>query len=1120
MKKLLTFTLTMLVTIALWAVPAKRGVQTITQPDGTTLRIELHGDEFFHYTTTEDGYLIKQNAEGVYEYAEVTAEKTVKALGIKARSVEDRSAADAKQLLRAVKAKNAFTGNERQEAYKRYNVAKPMTKSAVTPMAKVPTTGTQRGIVLLVQFADVKFYEKTTQESMNEMLNGNSYDFEGATGSVKQYFYDQSNGKFNIEFDVVGPITVSQNSAYYGENRTASDYYGNSGTREDAYIGKLINEACSIADAQHGVNFSNYDSDSDGEVDFVYMIYAGYGENVGNNPSNYLWPKKWNIYSASFYINDETLMEGDNRTYDGKVVNEFACNAELNGSSSKYRCGIGTFCHEFSHVLGLPDYYDIDYGSNYENNLTPGEWTLMDQGNYNNDGKTPPNYSAYDKYYMGWATPTIMKEAENVTLPADGQTYRAVTSGTLSATSTSTIYYFENRQKSGWDAYLPGHGMLVWKVQYSSSVWSANGPNDDDLRYDLMEADGRSTGGDSGDPYPGTSNKTSYTPISGKGLTEITESNKVITFKFMGGVEETPDPDPEPDPDVPAGNGDYVKVTTAPSDWSGEYLIVYEAGSLIFDGSLADLDAEGNKQTVTITNNTISSSYAPYQFVIAPVTGGYSIKSASGSYIGNANNSNGLTSSTTALVNSISLNNDKTVNIISSGGAYLRCNVATSGKERFRYYKSGSYTNQKPIALYKRVGEAAPATTYTITFDGENCTSNGASSVTENGTYTATITASTGYQLPATLTISMGGGALATSKYTYQNGSLSIPNVTGDLVIAATATKINYTVSFSGTNCSATSSTSIAYNEPCTLAVTVTNGYLLEQSDISISPSTTFDYTDGKIIIPNVTSNITVTATPRKLHNVTKNGTNCTITGDDSVVNGATYEATITPNTGYVLTKDDIIVTNNVSFEYNATTGAISISNVTSDLTITATAKRKFTVTLTSGTHCTMNIVSEAIEGKECKITITPENGYDLTSAITVKMGGEVIDNYTYSNGVLTIPSVTGALEITPAVMKEPEPQKPFVVFGTPITTEPITVTGTETTLNLHISNLAKTVTVSATNAKVSTDTETSGIVKPDEAANGVVITLTEITSGAKLTITDGDGGVIKNVYTISIKEP
>ncbi|MBQ3216235.1 MAG: InlB B-repeat-containing protein, partial [Oscillospiraceae bacterium] len=162
-----------------------------------------------------------------------------------------------------------------------------------------------------------------------------------------------------------------------------------------------------------------------------------------------------------------------------------------------------------------------------------------------------------------------------------------------------------------------------------------------------------------------------------------------------------------------SGSGDYVKVTTAPADWSGEYVIVYEEGGLVFNSSLDTLDAVSNNQAVTITSNTISAAAGdPYKVTITAVDGGYSLLSTSGVYFGNTSNANSLKTSSDPLVNTISLDSEGNADIVSAS-SYLRYN-ATSGQTRFRYYKSSTYSSQQPVALYVKDGSAG-TTYYTST---------------------------------------------------------------------------------------------------------------------------------------------------------------------------------------------------------------------------------------------------------------------------------------------------------------------------------------------------------------------------------------------------------------------
>lgn len=764
MKKFLLYFLLVVFCTTTYAVPTKRGTFTVTQPDGTELTICRMGDEFFHYTTTEDGFLVKKNEANVYEYAEFdTHTATTKSLGVKANNIAKRSAEE-KSLLANIdrNAMHNYAIAQRQAAKAQKSAKKSAGSVNIVP----------KGLVILVNFSDTKFTQADPQSYFDDLMNKEGFNTNGGYGSVRDYFKASSGNQYAPEFKVVGPYTVSKTADYYATGNGAVTDIENDEDYGIYNVGYMINEACSLAYAD-GVSFADYDLDNDGEVDYIYVIYAGH--NSAEWAEHTIWPHSWYV---SVWISNASQ-----RTYGGYTVDLYACSSELRGETGNNLCGIATFCHEFSHVLGLPDYYDTNYGTNV--NSTPGAWTLMDQGSYNNDGLTPPVYSAYDRYYMGWLTPTIMNSAENVTLEdlQTTNTARVVTSsGTLpSATSTSEAYYFENRQQQGWDEYLPGHGMLVTKVKYNSSAWQSNIVNNGTtMYYDIVEAEGKkSAGGDDSDPFPGTANKTSYTPVSGYPLTEITETDGTITFKFMGGIDcdgytvyfsgdkctLTSDLDCLADGEtytatltpangyllsssdilITMGGADltegvdftydgttltianvtgnieivaiaqknpdavgevYVKVTSAPDDWSGEYLIVYEAGSVVLDGSLTTLDAASNNQSVTITNYTIEAvPNDAYRFIIEKSGSNYTIQSASGYYIGNTSNSNALnTSTTTAYTNTISLGSDGVV-IKSSGGAYLRYN-ATSSQNRFRYFKSSTYTAQKPVQLYKKLSSS------------------------------------------------------------------------------------------------------------------------------------------------------------------------------------------------------------------------------------------------------------------------------------------------------------------------------------------------------------------------------------------------------------------------------
>ena len=465
----------------------------VTQPDGTEVTVYQHGDEHFHWMTNEKGEWLKLDENGYYRVTQALSNEEI---FVRRMASPKRAAMDAYPL----------------------NIA-------------------PRGLVILVNFADVAF--ETEKAEMDSMLTGKnytrnySYTYRNkkynitSQGSARQYFEDASFGQYNPVFDVVGPVTVSKEMSYYGQNNA----YGS-----DKYAERMIEEACKLADTECNVDFSQYDNDEDGYVDFVFVIYAGYGEADGG-ASNTIWPHAWNLFTAA----------GRKCEVDGKVVDLYACGNELDFYSEKHT-GIGTFCHEFSHVLGLPDYYLTTNNPITQQRLTPGNWSLMGHGNYLNDGNTPPNFSVYDKYFLGWVTPEVLYKNQELTIPADGENYYMMTRNekhvTAGAYRTDTVYYIENRQLEGWDAYLPGHGMLIWQVIFDEKDWHDNCPNDFVPRYRLISALSTSSPYTTNKakpevPFPGSKNITKYTPFAHNGLYNIAETNGVITCEFTTTTDST-----------------------------------------------------------------------------------------------------------------------------------------------------------------------------------------------------------------------------------------------------------------------------------------------------------------------------------------------------------------------------------------------------------------------------------------------------------------------------------------------------------------------------------------------------------------------------------------------------
>ena len=395
-----------------------------------------------------------------------------------------------------------------------------------------------KGLLILVNYADITFNEANNHLAFDSLANSDNYTHNGATGSCKAYFKAQSNGLYEPRFDVVGPINLPKTSAYYADN----DASGN-----DRYVVDFVVDACMGADAL-GVDFSQYDNDNNGIVDFIYIIYAGYAESEGAGATT-MWPHNWDLISAlyygnstldGYYANSETDFKLP--SFDGKLVNAYACSNELRQANNT-RAGIGTICHEFSHVLGLPDYYLTTTSPVVQQRETPGAWSLMGYGNYLNDGNTPPNYSVYDKYFLGWLKPEALTKTQTLEMPADGTTTYMLANNEKhveeGAYRTDTAYYIENRQQEGWDAYLPGHGMLIWRVIFNEEDWKNNSPNDYVARYRLISAKSVSspyttTKPKPEVPFPGSATITKYAPFSHNYLENIQETSEgLITFDFV-----------------------------------------------------------------------------------------------------------------------------------------------------------------------------------------------------------------------------------------------------------------------------------------------------------------------------------------------------------------------------------------------------------------------------------------------------------------------------------------------------------------------------------------------------------------------------------------------------------
>ena len=514
-----------------WAMPAKGIPFTVTNSDGTQLTLVLRGDEVFHFHTTLDGTPAIQDENGDWQLKPELTDS----------------------MLTKWKERNFKRNTKRLSR----NMKRTAKKTFGSPSNYV---GKKMGIVLLVDFPNQSMKSTHTKKTFERMFNERGYHEDHHYGSVHDYFYDQSYGQLDIAFDVYGPVTASQAYTYYGAND--KDGY-------DKRTAELAAEVCKLADKQFDVNWNDYDWDGDGEVDQIYIIYAGYGENMGA-PANTIWPHEWELEEAKRESGD-----GEGAiTLGGCKINTYAMSCELEGSSGSTLDGIGTPCHEFSHCLGLPDFYNIEYDGGFGMNC----WDVMDAGSYNGpsyQSEQPAGFTAYERWFAGWLTPIELSEPCTITdmsaLQDEPVAYIIYNEG-----NHNEYFLIENRQSNGWFQYVGSsaaecHGLLITHVDYDEGRWYSNEVNTDKdhQRMTIIPAGnnyGRSVGKKGEMEYrvtaseyrsqlfPGTQAVTTLDNEShkdhggllfnanidgsfamNKPITDITEQDGLISFKFMGG---------------------------------------------------------------------------------------------------------------------------------------------------------------------------------------------------------------------------------------------------------------------------------------------------------------------------------------------------------------------------------------------------------------------------------------------------------------------------------------------------------------------------------------------------------------------------------------------------------
>ncbi|NLA15654.1 MAG: M6 family metalloprotease domain-containing protein [Bacteroidales bacterium] len=476
----------------------------VRQPDGSVITIRKHGDEFLNWTTSS-GRLVKQGTDGFYYLATFSSQGIVQATTTRVQSVfapqgistvTPPPVAFERAMARRKDFAKTFSG---RTPASRLNV----TASAVPVSSGAISSGRKNFLVILVQFSDLSFTIANPQSEFFNLLNQDGYAVNGATGSAWNYFHENSSNTFDPQFDVVGPVTLSRPVSYYGANdEEENSIY--------ELAREMVVEAVDLAD-QLGVDFSQYDNDGDGYIDNIFVFFAGHNEAEGG-PDDTIWPHASSIYNQ--------------KTVDGVKTGRYACTSELRGSSGSTIAGVGTFCHEFGHVLGLPDFYDTDYE---ENGLARGlgSFSLMSYGNYNNYGRTPPYLTSIERDMLGWLD--LDNEAEVIEQEGDYSLGPVSENACYVSKTTNAgeFFLYEYRKNAGWDAFVPS-GLLIYHIDKSDNLvggktaaarwndWDGINAYASHQCCDLIEAVYPESAVQHEDqvPFPGSTNNTSFTDTS------------------------------------------------------------------------------------------------------------------------------------------------------------------------------------------------------------------------------------------------------------------------------------------------------------------------------------------------------------------------------------------------------------------------------------------------------------------------------------------------------------------------------------------------------------------------------------------------------------------------------
>ena len=545
LKQLSLIVSLMLCSLTTWAAKAESIPVQVRQADGSVITVILRGDEHINWYTTLDGVLLVQGADNNYYIGKV--EKSGNLIATQQLAHEALTRSQAERNLIAKQDKDKFfayvnkIAEESENAYDNSPLTRgPIVDSGYGGVPYFPHTGSPKALVILAEFQDTTFTIQDTKNVFTNYLMNEGHFTDSRYGQnqnykgVRGYFKDCSYGKFTPEFDVVGPIKLPKEQTYYGEG--------------DDNIKALMEDACSAID--NIVNFADYDANNDGMVDLVYIIYAGHSANYGGNKSTDIWPKSGTVNISN--------------TYDGKSICRYGVSNELNGSEktskNKNINGIGLFCHEFSHTLGLPDIYAYKTPAEDQDDQGMEYWDLMDGGPSVYNGMIPPSYLAWEREVMGWMNIDKLKNDTVInnlkSIDNGGNAYKIV-----NPNDSNEYIVLQSIQKGpwyqGWRDGTYGKGLLAYRVSYKSDKVNVfDYPNNvkGKPRVIPIPADGKilaaaNAGGSittyiqqlNGDPYPynGIDKIDEFTMYDGtilkRSISDIVENDteRHVSFKFI-----------------------------------------------------------------------------------------------------------------------------------------------------------------------------------------------------------------------------------------------------------------------------------------------------------------------------------------------------------------------------------------------------------------------------------------------------------------------------------------------------------------------------------------------------------------------------------------------------------